>query len=57
MSGEYYRLLEQRKDLINFIKELEYKRLNTDVLNVNKYNNLYEVLNKINNKLKQLGSD
>lgn len=35
--GEYYRLLEHKRDLHNFIKELEKKRTEEDLLNVNKY--------------------
>lgn len=45
--GRYYRLLEQRRDLEIFIKELEKKRSNEDLLNVNKFNELYKVYYEI----------
>lgn len=47
MNGKLCKLIEQRQDLINFIKEKEIERILTDVFNLNKCALLYELLEKI----------
>ena len=47
MSGKYWKLIEQRNDLINFIREKELERIETDIFNLNKTAPLYEILEKI----------
>lgn len=39
----YYKLLEYEKDLHSWIKELENKRCETDLINHSKYDELYKV--------------
>ena len=43
MTGLQIRNKEMLEDLQNTIKELELKRIETDLLNTNKYADLYEV--------------
>lgn len=45
--GEYYKLMEYKNDLYKFIKELEERRIEEDLLNYNKYDCLYEVYHRI----------
>jgi hypothetical protein len=53
MNGKYCKLIEQRNDLINFIKEKEIERIDTDLFlfNFNKLALLYEILEKIDMQL------
>ena len=44
MSGKYCKLIEQRNDLIKFIRE-------KDIFNLNKLAPLYEILEKIDMEL------
>lgn len=41
--GMYYRLLEYEKDLHSWLYELEQDRTNNDLLNHDKYNELYAI--------------
>lgn len=41
--GIYYKLLEHEKDLHSWIYELEQDRVNNDLLNHSKYNELYKI--------------
>lgn len=41
--GVYYKLLEYKKDLHNWIKELESERRETDLINHSKYDELYKI--------------
>ena len=43
MSGLQIRNKEMLDDLLKTIKELEMKRIETDLLNTNKYADLYEI--------------
>lgn len=51
MNGKYCKLLEQRIDLIKFIKEKESERIETDLFNFSKLAPLYEILEKIDMQL------
>ena len=51
MSGKYCKLVEQRNDLIKFIREKEQERLEKDIFNLNKLAPLYEILEKIDMEL------
>ena len=51
MSGKYCKLVEQRNDLIKFIREKEQKRLEKDIFNLDKLAPLYEILEKIDMEL------
>ena len=51
MSGIFCKLLEQRTDLIKFIKEKELERIETDLFNFSKLAPLYEILEKIDMQL------
>ena len=51
MSGKYCKLVEQRNDLIKFIREKEQERLEKDILNFDMVGPLYETLYKMNKKL------
>ena len=51
MSGKYCKLMEQRNDLIKFIKEKEIERIETDIFNLSKVALLYEILEKIDKQL------
>ena len=43
LMGVYYKLLEYKKDLHNWIKELESERRETDLINHSKYDELYKI--------------
>lgn len=51
MSGKYCKLVEQRNDLMKFIKEKEQERIEKDILNFDMVGPLYEILYKMNKKL------
>ena len=51
MSGKYCKLVEQRNDLMKFIKEKEQERIEKDILNFDTVGPLYEILYKMNKKL------
>ena len=51
MSGKYCKLVEQRNDLIKFIREKEQERLEKDIFNLDKSAPLYEILEKIDMEL------
>ena len=51
MSGKYCKLVEQRNDLIKFIREKEQERLEKDIFNLDKSTPLYEILEKIDMEL------
>lgn len=51
MSVKYCKLIEQRNDLINFIREKELERIETDIFNLDKLAPLYEILEKIDMEL------
>ena len=51
MSGKYCKLIEQRNDLIKFIREKEQERLEKDIFNLDKLAPLYEILEKIDMEL------
>ena len=51
MSDKYCKLVEQRNDLIKFIREKEQERLEKDIFNLNKLAPLYEILEKIDMEL------
>lgn len=51
MSGKYCKLVEQRNDLMKFIKEKELERLEKDILDFDMVGPLYEILYKMNKKL------
>lgn len=51
MSGKYCKLVEQRNDLMKFIKEKELERIEKDILNFDMVGPLYEILYKMNKKL------
>ncbi len=51
MSGKYCKLVEQRNDLIKFIREKELERLEKDIFNFDMCKPLYEMLYKMNKKL------
>ena len=47
MSGLQIRNKEMLDDLLKTIKEFEMKRIETDLLNTNKYADLYEICYKL----------
>lgn len=47
MNGKYCKLIEQRNDLVKFIKEKELERIETDIFNLSKVALLYEILERI----------
>ena len=47
LTGLQIRDMEMLKDLKKTIKELEMKRIKNDLLNANKYTDLYEVHQKL----------
>lgn len=52
----YFKLIwlhERRNEIINHIKELEHHRVDHDLLNINKCEPLYEVLDKINKAIEE----
>ena len=51
MSGKYCKLVEQRNDLMKFIKEKELERIEKDILDFDMVGPLYEILYKMNKKL------
>ena len=51
MSGKYCKLIEQRNDLMKFIKEKELERIEKDILHFDMVGPLYEILYKMNKKL------
>ena len=51
MSGKYCKLVEQRNDLMKFIKEKEQERIEKDILNFDMVGPLYEILYRMNKKL------
>ena len=51
MSGKYCKLVEQRNDLMKFIKEKELERIEKDIFNLDKLAPLYEILEKIDMEL------
>ena len=51
MSGKYCKLVEQRNDLMKFIKEKEQERIEKDILDFDMVGPLYEILYKMNKKL------
>ena len=50
MSGKYCKLVEQRNDLMKFIKEKELERIEKDILDFDMVGPLYEILYKMNKK-------
>ena len=54
MSGKYCKLIEQRNDLMKFIKEKEQERIEKDILNFDMVGPLYEILYKMNKKLSMM---
>ena len=54
MSGKYCKLVEQRNDLIKFIKEKELERIEKDILDFDMVGPLYEILYKMNKKLSMM---
>lgn len=54
MSGKYCKLVEQRNDLMKFIKEKEQERIEKDILNFDMVGPLYEILYKMNKKLSMM---
>ena len=44
MSGKYCKLVEQRNDLMKFIKEKELERIEKDILDFDMVGPLYEIL-------------
>lgn len=51
MSGKYCKLVEQRNDLMKFIKEKELERIEKDILDFDMVGPLYEILYKMSKKL------
>ena len=51
MSGKYCKLVEQRNDLMKFIKEKELERIEKDILDFDMVGPLYQILYKMNKKL------
>ena len=51
MSGKYCKLVEQRNDLMKFIKEKELERIEKDILDFDMVGPLYEILEKIDMEL------
>lgn len=54
MSGKYCKLIEQRNDLMKFIKEKELERLEKDILDFDMVGPLYEILYKMNKTLSMM---
>ena len=54
MSGKYCKLVEQRNDLMKFIKEKELERIEKDILDFDMVGPLYEILYKMNKKLSMI---
>ena len=54
MSGKYCKLVEQRNDLMKFIKEKELERMEKDILDFDMVGPLYEILYKMNKKLSMM---
>ena len=54
MSGKYCKLIEQRNDLMKFIKEKELERIEKDILDFDIVGPLYEILYKMNKKLSMM---
>ena len=54
MSGKYCKLVEQRNDLMKFIKEKELERIEKDILDFDIVGPLYEILYKMNKKLSMM---
>ena len=54
MSGKYCKLVEQRNDLMKFIKEKEQERIEKDILDFDMVGPLYEILYKMNKKLSMM---
>ena len=54
MSGKYCKLVEQRNDLMKFIKEKELERIEKDILDFDMVGPLYEILYKMNKKLSMM---
>lgn len=52
--GMYYKLLEYKKDLHSWIKNLEKNRINNDLLNHDKYNSLYDVYHEVRSEINKL---
>lgn len=52
--GELYKLMEQEVSLHSWIKELEEKRYEDDLTNINKYQDLYNVYYNIVNRINKL---
>lgn len=52
--GKLYKLMEQRDDLYSWIKELESKRIKEDLLNKDKYQDLYDIYYSITNEINKL---
>lgn len=55
--GELYKLIEQRDDLHNWIKELENKRSEDDLMNKDKYKDLYDIYYNLNDEINKLKGD
>lgn len=51
MNGKYCKLMEQRNDLVKFIKEKELERLEKDILDFDINKPLYDVLYKLNKEI------
>ena len=51
MSGKYCKLIEQRNDLMKFIREKELERIEKDILDFDLCKPLYEVLYKMNKEI------
>lgn len=54
MSGELYKLKEQKEELVKHIKELEEKRLDNDTLNTKRLEPLYALLEGLDNAIFEL---
>ena len=54
--GILYKLMEYRDDLYTWIKELETKRVKEDLLNKDKYKDLYDIYYNIDTKINKLGN-
>jgi len=52
--GMYYKLLEYEKDLHRWIKMLEENRINNDLLNHGKYDELYKIYYRVRNEINKL---
>ena len=52
--GKLYKLMEYRDDLYNWIKELETERSEEDLLNKDKYKDLYDIYYNISNEINKL---